>query len=356
MKKESAQRRVIVTGGAGFIGVNLVRHLLNEGYEVLNFDKLTYAGNLASLRDCEGNPHYHFIRGDVADRNHIAEVIREFQPDRIFHLAAESHVDRSIESPLDFIQTNVFGTACLLDAALDHWIKLSDEQKSDFQLIHLSTDEVFGSLDRDELFHEGSPYCPRSPYSASKAGSDHLMRAWNITYGLPTVVVNSSNNYGAYQFPEKLIPVAIVGAISENKISIYGNGENLRDWLHVDDHCTALIKISAHGRAGERYVVGGGTELRNIDLIRQILTLVEKVSGDYGKEISGTESLIQFVEDRPGHDFRYGVNSQKLQADLGWKPKVDFANGLESTVRWYFENQAWWKAILDNSYRQRTFE
>ncbi|MES2982941.1 MAG: dTDP-glucose 4,6-dehydratase [Verrucomicrobiota bacterium] len=352
MKAVTPLRRVIVTGGAGFIGVNLVRRLLEVGHEVLNFDKLTYAGNRRSLRDVENHPRYHFELGDLADRERMGNVISEFNPDRIFHLAAESHVDRSIAEPLDFVKTNVLGTACLLESALEFW----RQKNHDFRLIHVSTDEVFGSSGEGDAFDEKSRYQPSSPYSASKAGSDHLVRAWHQTYGLPTVVVNCSNNYGPYQFPEKLIPMVILAGILRNPIPVYGTGENVRDWLHVQDHCEALLKISENGRVGSEYVIGGNSEIKNIDLVKELLSIIERVSRDYGAEITGTDRLVKFVADRPGHDFRYAVDSGKLRSKLGWKPKVNFTDGLESTVRWYFENRAWWESILDGSYRADEFE
>ncbi len=352
MKAAIPVRRAMVTGGAGFIGVNLVRRLLDEGHEVLNFDKLTYAGNLGSLRDVENHPRYHFARGDVADRERLGNVISEFNPNRIFHLAAESHVDRSIAEPLDFVKTNVLGTACLLDAALEFW----KQKNHDFRFIHLSTDEVFGSSSEGYTFDEKSRYQPNSPYSASKAGSDHMVRAWHKTYGLPTVVVNCSNNYGPYQYPEKLIPRVILAGILGKPIPVYGTGENVRDWLHVQDHCKALVQISERGQVGSEYVIGGNSTIRNIDLVNDLLGIVEKVSSDYGSQISETNQLVKFVADRPGHDFRYAVDSGKLRSELGWEPGVTFFDGLESTVRWYFENRAWWGSILDVSYRADGFE
>lgn len=352
MKAGTPVRRVLVTGGAGFIGVNLVRRLLADGHQVLNFDKLTYAGNLASLRDVENKSHYEFVHGDVADRKQLGDMISTFEPDRIFHLAAESHVDRSIAGPLDFVKTNVLGTACLLDAALEFWKQMNH----DFRIIHVSTDEVFGSSGENDAFDEKSRYQPNSPYSASKAGSDHLIRAWHQTYGLPTVVVNCSNNYGPYQFPEKLIPMVILAGISGNPIPVYGAGENVRNWLHVQDHCEALLRISEKGRLGSEYVIGGNSEVRNIDLVKELLSIIERVSNDYGLQISGTDRLIRFVADRPGHDFRYAVDSGKLRSELNWQPMVKFSDGLESTVRWYFENRVWWESILDGSNRSDEFE
>ena len=352
MKAVTSVRRVLVTGGAGFIGVNLVRRLLGDGHQVLNYDKLTYAGNLASLRDCEDSPHYEFVHGDVANRKQLGDLISKFEPDRIFHLAAESHVDRSIAEPLDFVKTNVLGTACLLDAALEFW----KQKNHDFRIIHVSTDEVFGSSAENEAFDEKSRYQPNSPYSASKAGGDHLVRAWHQTYGLPTVVANCSNNYGPYQFPEKLIPMVILAGISGNPIPVYGAGKNVRNWLHVQDHCEALLRISEKGRLGSEYVIGGNSEVQNIDLVKELLSIIERVSSDYGSQISGTDQLVKFVADRPGHDFRYAVDSGKLRSELNWQPMVKFSDGLESTVRWYFENRAWWESILDGSNRSDEFE
>lgn len=347
MKVETPARRAMVTGGAGFIGVNLIRRLLDEGHSVLNFDKLTYAGNLASLHDVENHPRYSFIQGDVADRERLGDVIFDFLPDRIFHLAAESHVDRSITEPLNFVKTNVLGTACLLDAALKFWKR----RNHDFRLIHVSTDEVFGSSGEKEVFDEMSRYQPNSPYSASKAGSDHMVRAWHKTYGLPTIVVNCSNNYGPYQFPEKLIPMVILAAILGNLIPVYGSGENVRDWLHVRDHCEALILVSEMGKVGSEYVIGASSEARNIDLVNGLLASIERISSDYGPQIHGTQHLVKFVDDRPGHDFRYAVDSGKLRSELGWKPMMHFSEGLEATIRWYFQNRSWWESIMDGSYR-----
>ena len=352
MKAVTSVRRVLVTGGAGFIGVNLVRRLLGDGHQVLNYDKLTYAGNLASLRYCEDSPHYEFVHGDVANHKQLGDLISKFEPDRIFHLAAESHVDRSIAEPLDFVKTNVLGTACLLDAALEFW----KQKNHDFRIIHVSTDEVFGSSAENEAFDEKSRYQPNSPYSASKAGGDHLVRAWHQTYGLPTVVANCSNNYGPYQFPEKLIPMVILAGISGNPIPVYGAGKNVRNWLHVQDHCEALLRISEKGRLGSEYVIGGNSEVQNIDLVKELLSIIERVSSDYGSQISGTDQLVKFVADRPGHDFRYAVDSGKLRSELNWQPMVKFSDGLESTVRWYFENRAWWESILDGSNRSDEFE
>ena len=352
MKAVTPVGRVLVTGGAGFIGVNLVRRLLGDGHQVLNFDKLTYAGNLASLRDCKNISHYEFVHGDVADRKQLGDMISKFEPNRIFHLAAESHVDRSIAEPLDFVKTNVLGTACLLDAALEFW----KQKNHDFRLIHVSTDEVFGSSAENEAFDEKSRYQPNSPYSASKAGGDHLVRAWHQTYGLPTVVANCSNNYGPYQFPEKLIPMVILAGISGNPIPVYGAGENVRNWLHVQDHCEALLRISEAGRLGSEYVIGGNSEIQNIDLVKELLSIIERVSSDYGLQISGTDRLIKFVADRPGHDFRYAVDSGKLRSELNWQPMAKFSDGLESTVRWYFENRAWWESMLDGSNRSDEFK
>lgn len=345
MNKSLSGCRFMVTGGAGFIGVNLIRRLLGEGAEVLNFDQLTYAGSPQSLSDLENLPEYHFVRGDVADGEHLQQVVCDFEPERIIHLAAESHVDRSIVAPLTFVRTNVTGTACLLEAALAYWNDLDGERKSQFRLIHVSSDEVFGSAEEGQQFQESSPYAPRSPYSASKAGSDHLVRAWHQTYGLPVIVCNGSNNYGPFQFPEKLMPLVILAGISGTKIPIYGDGKNLRDWIHVDDHCEALLRISKDGRSGEDYVIGGGSEISNLELVHQLLAVVERVSADYGEPLSDLGRLVEFVPDRLGHDFRYAINSAKARLEFGWQPNVSLGAGLESTVRWYFENRRWWEAI-----------
>lgn len=334
--------RVIVTGGAGFIGSALVRHLvLDKGYDVLNIDALTYAGNLASLRSVEDSPNYRFLHADICDRPAMEAAVREFAPDRIMHLAAESHVDRSITGAADFIQTNVFGTFNLLEAARGYWSALQGAQKETFRFLHVSTDEVYGSLGEDGLFTEETPYDPSSPYSASKASSDHLAKAWQRTYGLPVVVSNCSNNYGPYHFPEKLIPLTILNALAGEQLPVYGKGENVRDWLYVEDHARALDIIVDRGRIGETYNVGGRNERRNIDVVRRICEVLDKVSPANRPR----EELISFVTDRPGHDARYAIDASKLETELGWKAQENFDTGIEKTVQWYLDNEWWWQPL-----------
>jgi dTDP-glucose 4,6-dehydratase len=334
--------RVIVTGGAGFIGSALVRHLvLDLGYQVLNIDALTYAGNPASLRDVDGRGNYHFLHANICDRAAMAAACSQFRPDRIMHLAAESHVDRSITGAADFIQTNVLGTFTLLEAAREYWAGLDARAQAAFRFLHVSTDEVYGSLGQDGLFAETTAYDPSSPYSASKAASDHLARAWHRTYGLPVIVSNCSNNYGAYQFPEKLIPLTILNALEGLPLPVYGHGENVRDWLYVDDHVAALDLIAARGRVGETYNVGGGNERRNLDVVRTICAVLDRlVPAERPRE-----QLITFVADRPGHDARYAIDAGKLESELGWRARHGFDSGLEQTVRWFLENDWWWRPL-----------
>jgi len=331
--------RVIVTGGAGFIGSALVRHLvLERGCDVLNVDKLTYAGNLASLRDVEGKPNYRFLKADICDRAAMEQAVASFRPDRIMHLAAESHVDRSITGAAEFIQTNVIGTFTLLEVARGYWSGLEGSAKDAFRFLHVSTDEVYGSLGDDGLFREDTPYDPSSPYSASKASSDHLAKAWQRTYGLPVVVSNCSNNYGPYHFPEKLIPLTILNALAGRPLPVYGKGENVRDWLYVEDHARALDLIAERGRAGETYNVGGRNERRNIDVVRRICAALD----DLAPGASAREELIEFVTDRPGHDARYAIDATRLETELGWRAREDFDSGIEKTVRWYLASEWWW--------------
>lgn len=336
--------RVIVTGGAGFIGSALVRHLvLERGYEVLNVDALTYAGNLASLKSVEGQANYKFLQANICDRPAMEKAFAEFQPDRIMHLAAESHVDRSITGAADFIETNVVGTFTLLETARAHWAGLDETAKDAFRFLHVSTDEVYGSLGEDGLFTEDTPYDPSSPYSASKASSDHLAKAWQRTYGFPVVVSNCSNNYGPYHFPEKLIPLTILNALAGERLPVYGKGENVRDWLYVEDHARALDLIAERGRPGETYNVGGRNERRNIDVVRAICRVLDHlVPGNRPRE-----ELIEFVTDRPGHDARYAIDASKLEAELGWRAREDFESGIEKTVRWYLENDWWWRPLRE---------
>jgi dTDP-glucose 4,6-dehydratase len=340
-------RSVLVTGGAGFIGSNLVRHLIGTGrYRVINFDKLTYAGNLESLRDIESSPNYTFVQGDLRDGMTLLDLLHRHQCDGVFNLAAESHVDRSIGSPGDFVQTNVVGTFELLEAAREYWQAL-DEQKSDrFRFVHVSTDEVFGSLEDDGLFTESTPFAPNSPYSASKASSDHFVRAYHRTFALPTITTHCSNNYGPFQFPEKLIPLMISKTVTGKPLPVYGSGLNVRDWLHVKDHCAALTLIMESGRIGDTYNIGGAAERSNLDVVHKICETVDRLTGS-GRSSS---ELIEFVRDRPGHDFRYAIDASKLSRELGWKPSITFDQGIESTVQWYLENEGWVESTRDKGY------
>ena len=342
--------RVLVTGGAGFIGSALVRHLvLEKGYDVLNVDALTYAGYLPSLRDVDSKPNYRFLHANICDRSAMEQAFGEFRPDRVMHLAAESHVDRSITGAADFIQTNIIGTFTLLEAARGHWGALSGEAKEAFRFLHVSTDEVYGSLGDQGLFTEETPYDPSSPYSASKASSDHLAKAWERTYGLPVVVSNCSNNYGPYHFPEKLIPLTILNALAGEKLPVYGKGENVRDWLYVEDHARALDLIVEKGRIGETYNVGGRNERRNIDVVRRICTVLDRLAPANRPR----EELITFVTDRPGHDARYAIDASKLEDELGWRAQEDFDSGIEKTVSWYLDNDWWWQPLRERYAGQR---
>ena len=341
--------KVLVTGGAGFIGSAVVRKLVRETrHEVLVVDKLTYAGNLDSLAPVKDDRRYHFVQADVADPR-VSSIIGEFEPDVIMHLAAESHVDRSIDGPDEFIKTNVHGTFNLLQGALSYWRTLPADRKRRFRFLHVSTDEVFGSLGPEGLFSEATSYDPRSPYSASKAASDHFVRAWHHTYGLPTIVTNCSNNYGPYHFPEKLIPLTILNALEGKPLPVYGKGENVRDWLYVDDHARALILAAEQGRVGESYNVGGWNERRNIDVVRAICSLVDEITPS--RTIGRREDLIAFVTDRPGHDLRYAIDAGKIERELGWRPIETFESGLAKTVRWYLDNRAWWQRVRSGVYR-----
>lgn len=334
--------RVLVTGGAGFIGSELVRYLvLTKGYEVLTVDKLTYAGNLASLRPVEGRANQRFLRADICDRQAMTVAFETFRPNRVFHLAAESHVDRSITRAEEFIRTNVLGTFTLLEAARSYFAGLSPAARETFRFLHVSTDEVYGSLGSKGLFSEASPYDPSSPYSASKAASDHLAKAWARTYGLPVLVSNCSNNYGPFHFPEKLIPLTILNALEERALPVYGKGENVRDWLYVGDHARALDLIAERGRLGETYNVGGGNERRNIDVVRRICNLLD----ERRPEEAPHERLISFVADRPGHDARYAIDSTKLEQELGWRATETFETGIEKTIDWYLDNDWWWQPL-----------
>ena len=365
---------ILLTGGAGFIGSNLVHLLIERGHTVLNVDKLTYAGNLSSLSAIENHANYRFVQADICDAPAVRSLFTEFKPDGVMHLAAESHVDRSIDGPGEFIQTNITGTYVLLDAARDYWQNLpeaSDEgasiagsqanhssaiihqpSKKSFRFLHVSTDEVYGSLGETGKFTETTPYDPHSPYSASKASSDHLARAWCDTFGLPVLITNCSNNYGPYQFPEKLIPVVILKALAGEPIPVYGAGENIRDWLYVEDHAEALLTVLKKGKVGETYNVGGNNEMTNIDLIKLLCTILDElVPVSSESSIKSYSDLITFVTDRPGHDLRYAIDASKIKNDLGWEAKQDPKSGFKQTVQWYLDNEPWLNAILDGSYQ-----
>ncbi|WP_016775831.1 dTDP-glucose 4,6-dehydratase [Anaerophaga thermohalophila] len=338
-------KTILITGGAGFIGSHVVRLLVNKypDYKILNLDALTYAGNLENLKDIESRSNYEFIRADITDMDAINRIFREYRPDGVIHLAAESHVDRSISDPLAFIRTNVTGTVNLLNAARDVW----GEKPDDKRFYHISTDEVYGSLGNTGYFTEETAYDPRSPYSASKASSDHMVRAWHHTYNLPVVISNCSNNYGPNQFPEKLIPLAINNIKHKKSIPIYGKGENVRDWLYVEDHAAAIDLIFHHGKNGETYNIGGNNEWTNIDLIRKLCQVMDKA---LNREPGDSEKLITFVKDRAGHDKRYAIDSSKLMTGLGWKPSLQFEEGIEKTVKWYLDNEEWMNNVISGDY------
>jgi dTDP-glucose 4,6-dehydratase len=342
-------KRFLVTGGAGFIGSAFVRHALAAtDHHVLVVDKLTYAGNLDSLAPVKDHPRFKFVRADIADAAKMRAALTDFQPDVILHLAAESHVDRSIDGPAEFVQTNIVGTFVLLQQALGFWRTLPPSKAERFRFHHVSTDEVFGSLAADGLFSEDSPYRPNSPYSASKAASDHLVRAWHHTYGLPVVISNCSNNFGPCHFPEKLIPLTILNALEGKPLPVYGKGENVRDWLYVEDHARALLLIAERGRVGHGYNVGADCERSNIAVVRAICALMDELAPD---SIGPHERLITFVADRPGHDLRYAMDARKIRQELGWAPQETFATGLRKTVAWYLTNRAWWERIRSSVYR-----
>lgn len=344
--------KVFVTGGAGFIGSALVRHLIAEGrHQVLNFDKLTYAGNLASLAGSEGSPNYAFLRGDIGDSEAVSRALGEFRPEAVVNLAAESHVDRSIDGPMDFVMTNVVGTQVLLQSVQRYWEKLHDEERGRFRFLHVSTDEVYGSLGAEGLFTESTAYDPSSPYSASKAASDHLVRVWRRTFGLPTLVTNCSNNYGPFQFPEKLIPLVIIKALKGEAIPIYGDGMQIRDWLHVEDHVKALCTVLAKGSVGDTYNIGGNNQHTNLDVVKAICALMDELTHPHAHGRSSHSELMTFVADRPGHDRRYGIDASKIDRELGWRPQETFETGLRRTVEWYLSNREWWTRILDNTYQ-----
>ena len=353
--------RIVVTGGAGFIGSNLVRSLVvQRDCDVLLLDKLTYAGNLSSLEDIKDHPRLRLCIADICDSDSVDPAVLEFEPDAIMHLAAESHVDRSIDGPEEFIQTNLVGTFRMLQLARRYYESLDGDRKDAFRFLHVSTDEVYGSLGfEDAAFSETTPYDPHSPYSASKAGSDHLARAWHSTYKLPVVVTNCSNNYGPYQFPEKLIPVVILKALSGNAIPVYGKGENVRDWLYVGDHVAALFEVVTRGEPGQTYNIGGNNEQNNLTIVRKICSILDRLRPAANNTeaqanhpgLKEYSELISFVTDRPGHDLRYAIDASKIEAELGWQPTEDFDSGFEKTIQWYLDNESWWQAILSGDYK-----
>ena len=340
---------LFITGGCGFIGSNLVRHFLLKGCQVVNLDKLTYAGNRSSLDDMKENPRYSFIHGDICDTELVRSLLIEHRPKAVLHLAAESHVDRSIDSPDEFIQTNIVGTFRLLSSALEYFGTMEGEEKEHFRFLHVSTDEVFGSLGPEGYFTESTPYDPRSPYSASKASSDHLVRAFHHTYGLPVLVTNCSNNYGPFQFPEKLIPLVINSAIRGKDLPIYGDGMNIRDWLYVEDHCEAIRLVLEKGVPGQTYNIGGNSEKTNIEIVRTLCRILDELRPR--EDGRSYEDQITFVKDRPGHDRRYAIDSTKISRELGWKPKNTFDTGIRSTVEWNLQNQQWVENVLSGKYR-----
>ena len=342
----------IVTGGSGFIGTNFIRFMLVNGFaeRIINLDKLTYAGNPQNLLEYDNDKRYAFAQGDICDQELVQELFILHKPDVVVNFAAESHVDRSIDGPGDFVKTNISGTYVLLQEALRYYRALNNDQQSRFRFHHISTDEVFGSLEEDGFFTEKTSYDPSSPYSASKAASDHLVRAWQRTYGLPVIISNCSNNYGPYQFPEKLIPLMIINCLNETPLPVYGTGENIRDWLFVDDHCDAIHTIIEKGEIAETYNIGGNNEIQNIDIVKTICNLLDNIRPS--ENLKSYQELITFVKDRPGHDFRYAIDSSKLQNKLGWTPKETFEMGIRKTIDWYLDNKTWWQDIQNNTYQQ----
>jgi dTDP-glucose 4,6-dehydratase len=341
-----------VTGGCGFIGANFIQYLLNKTKpnSVVNLDKLTYAGNQKNLADFEQDPRYIFVHGDICDAELVSKLFTEYQPNYIVNFAAESHVDRSIDGPAEFIQTNIVGTSVLLQEALKYYSTLKGKESERFRFHHVSTDEVFGSLSESGFFTEETPYDPSSPYSASKASSDHLIRAWHRTFYLPVLISNCSNNYGPYQFPEKLIPLMILNCLEEKPLPVYGTGENIRDWLYVEDHCDAIYTILQKGTIGETYNVGGNNEIKNIQIVEVICDILNDIRpAGSGKSY---HELINFVKDRPGHDFRYAIDASKLKKEIGWEPKESFNTGIQKTIEWYLKNEEWWKTIQEDTYKQ----
>lgn len=344
--------RILVTGGAGFIGSAVIRHIIEStNDEVINVDKLTYAGNLESLTVVDSNPRYSFEQADICDASSMQRIFSTYQPDVVMHLAAESHVDRSIDGPATFIETNILGTYTLLEVARSYWNDLEAEAKKKFRFHHISTDEVYGDLEgTEDLFTETTSYEPSSPYSASKASSDHLVRAWLRTFGLPVIVTNCSNNYGPYHFPEKLIPLIILNAIDGKPLPVYGDGRQIRDWLFVEDHARALYKVVTEGRVGETYNIGGHNEKANIEVVKTICTLLEELVPNKPEGLTQYQDLITYVKDRPGHDVRYAIDASKIERELGWTPIESFESGIRKTVEWYLSNNPWWQRVLDGSY------
>ena len=344
--------KILVTGGAGFIGSAVIRNIIkNTQDEVLNIDKLTYAGNRESLSEIDTSPRYHFQQVDICDGEQLTEIFKYFKPDAVMHLAAESHVDRSIDGPAEFITTNIVGTYTLLEVARKYWLQLNEEKRASFKFHHISTDEVYGDLEgTTDLFTETTSYAPSSPYSASKASSDHLVRAWHRTYVLPTVVTNCSNNYGPYHFPEKLIPLVILNALDGKAIPIYGKGDQIRDWLYVEDHAKALYKVVTEGKVGETYNIGGHNEKQNIEVVKIICKILDELKPQDNNQ--PYETLITFVKDRPGHDLRYAIDASKIAKDLGWKPEETFETGIRKTVEWYLNNLEWCRRVQDGSYQR----
>ena len=343
------KKNILVTGGFGFIGSNFIKYIFKNSteFKVVNLDKITYAANITNLIDLPDSFHRH-IKGDICDKETLKKLFKEFNFDYVVNFAAESHVDRSIDDPTEFINTNIMGTYRLLEAALN-FFRLGNKKK--FKFIHISTDEVYGSLGENDYFYENTPYDPSSPYSSSKASSDHLVRAWNKTYQLPTIITNCSNNYGPYQFPEKLIPLMIINCLEEKKLPVYGKGKNIRDWLYVTDHCEAISRVIEKGTIGQTYNIGGNNEIENIQIVNTICDILDKKIPRKNQE--SYKMLIDYVKDRPGHDFRYAINSDKIKKELGWVPKESFKSGIEKTVNWYLKNSEWWKKIQKNTYNQK---
>jgi dTDP-glucose 4,6-dehydratase len=346
-------KKLLITGGAGFIGSAVIRHIINNtNHYVVNVDKLTYAGNLESLVSVEGSDRYIFENVDICDAIEIRHVFAQYQPDIVMHLAAESHVDRSIDTPGEFIQTNIVGTYILLDEARSYWSNLIGDKKDDFRFHHVSTDEVYGDLEgTEDLFTEETPYAPSSPYSAAKASSDHLVRAWQRTFDLPTLITNCSNNYGPYQFPEKLIPLIILNALEGKSLPIYGNGKQVRDWLYVDDHAKALLHVALNGEIGETYNIGGHNELQNIDVVKIVCSILDELTPSKLNGVDKYEQLIAYVGDRAGHDVRYAIDATKIDKKLNWTPDETFTTGIKKTVQWYLENTIWCEHVKDGSYQ-----